>query len=260
MVSLEEFTALASRANVIPLTRRIVADIHTPVSIYLAMREGNSFLFESVEPNEKIGRYSFVGVNPVAILRARGKQTELRTATETTMSNETIFDAASRLLSGYRYAEVDGLSGFTGGLVGYIGYPNVSHLENIPYHEAGIDDEDDAVLGLFPTLVRFDHRDQVITIIHCVLLSEERPIREQYEAGRQTLDAVELRLRRGVLAPQNFACSPETLEDGGSVLCCRGTSEAPYRRGRHLPDGAFTASADAFFRRPVSGLSSAPHD
>src|SRR5512140_2143565 len=136
MISFEDFTALASKANLIPLTCRIVADMHTPVSTYLAMREGHSFLFESVEPNEKIGRYSFVGVNPVAVLRARGKRTELRTASETTVANESIFDAAARLLSRYRYADVEGLTGFSGGLVGYIGYPNVSQLENIPYRAA----------------------------------------------------------------------------------------------------------------------------
>ncbi len=230
MISFDDFSALASRANVIPLTRRIVADMHTPVSTYLAMREGNSFLFESVEPDEKIGRYSFVGANPILVLRSRDRQTETRSAAGATASNETIFDAAERILSGYRFAEVDGVSGFAGGLVGYIGYPNVSYLEKIPYRPAGIDDEDDAVLGLFPTLVRFDHRDQVITIIHCVLLSEGRPLREQYEAGRQALDALELRLRRGVIAPRKFSCTLEPHEETmGERRYCEAVTSAKRR-------------------------------
>jgi anthranilate synthase component I len=210
-----EFEGLAQSANVIPLTRSLVADLHTPVSTYLALREGTSasFLFESVEQNEKVGRYSFIGLHPVDILRARDRS-GARALHHSIPPGTNIFDASASLLSGYRCAAADGLHGFTGGLVGYIGYPNVSHLERIPYNPPGPDDEDDAILGLFPTVVRFDHRNQVMTLIHNVLVDPSRPLREQYEEGRKILETIDLRLRRAVMPSHNFACTLPTSVDG----------------------------------------------
>ena len=67
---LDEFLKLAARGNVIPVTRRLLADIETPLSAYRKIRgAGESFLFESVEGGEHLGRYSFVGCNPRAIIR-----------------------------------------------------------------------------------------------------------------------------------------------------------------------------------------------
>src|SRR5215510_2738732 len=66
----DEFLKLAAQGNVIPVTRRLLADIETPLSAYRKIRgAGESFLFESVEGGEHLGRYSFVGCNPRAIIR-----------------------------------------------------------------------------------------------------------------------------------------------------------------------------------------------
>src|SRR5213082_2026839 len=68
--SLPEFLKLAAQGNLIPVTRKLLADIETPLSAYRKIRgPGESFLFESVEGGEHIGRYSFVGCNPRAIIR-----------------------------------------------------------------------------------------------------------------------------------------------------------------------------------------------
>src|SRR3989440_11691664 len=67
---LEEFQKLAAQGNLIPVTRRLLADLETPLSAYRKLRgQGDSFLFESVEGGEHIGRYSFVGCNPRALIR-----------------------------------------------------------------------------------------------------------------------------------------------------------------------------------------------
>ena len=64
---------LAKQGNLIPVTRRILADFETPLSAYHKIRgQGESFLFESVEGGEHIGRYSFVGCNPRAVIRQNG--------------------------------------------------------------------------------------------------------------------------------------------------------------------------------------------
>src|SRR5713226_7709215 len=76
--TLEEFTQLAAKGNLIPVTRRLLADFETPLSAYLKLRgQGESFLFESVEGGEHIGRFSFVGFNPRAIIRQTGNRIEV---------------------------------------------------------------------------------------------------------------------------------------------------------------------------------------
>src|SRR2546421_1320230 len=74
----EEFRKLAVHGNLIPVTRRILADFETPLSAYRKIRgQGESFLFESVEGGEHIGRYSFVGCNPRAVIKQTGNRVEL---------------------------------------------------------------------------------------------------------------------------------------------------------------------------------------
>src|SRR5208283_2689040 len=76
--TLDEFLKLAAQGNVIPITRRLLADIETPLSAYRKIRgQGESFLFESVEGGEHLGRYSFVGCNPRAVIRQTGNRVEV---------------------------------------------------------------------------------------------------------------------------------------------------------------------------------------
>src|SRR5438046_1893997 len=74
----EQFSGLATQGNLIPVTRRLLADFETPLSAYQKLRgQGESFLFESVEGGEHLGRFSFVGFNPRAIIRQIGQQLEV---------------------------------------------------------------------------------------------------------------------------------------------------------------------------------------
>src|SRR5213083_3244960 len=76
--SLEQFRKLAEHGNLIPVTTRILADIETPLSAYRKIRgQGESFLFESVEGGEHLGRYSFVGCNPRAVIRQIDNRVEV---------------------------------------------------------------------------------------------------------------------------------------------------------------------------------------
>mgnify|MGYP001983483755 CR=1 FL=1 len=70
----DEFCRLADQGNLIPVTRRLLADQETPLTAYRKIRgQGESFLFESVEGGEHLGRYSFVGCNPRGMILSRDK-------------------------------------------------------------------------------------------------------------------------------------------------------------------------------------------
>src|SRR5881394_4000263 len=76
--NLDKFLELAVGGNLVPVTRRLLADFETPLSAYHKLRgQGESFLFESVEGGEHLGRFSFVGFNPRAIIRQTGGQIEV---------------------------------------------------------------------------------------------------------------------------------------------------------------------------------------
>src|SRR6266536_5008239 len=74
----EAFLKLATQGNLIPVTRRLLADLETPLSAYRKIRgQGESFLFESVEGGEHLGRYSFVCCNPRAVIRQNANRVEV---------------------------------------------------------------------------------------------------------------------------------------------------------------------------------------
>src|ERR1700685_3197715 len=76
--TLESFVKLAAQGNLIPVTRGILADFRMSLSASQKCRgQGESFLFESVEGVEHLGRYSFVGCNPRAVVRQTGDRVEL---------------------------------------------------------------------------------------------------------------------------------------------------------------------------------------
>ena len=68
--TLDEVREFAREHTLVPLRHTFIDDIETPVSAYLKLRgEGPSFLLESAEQEEKIGRYSFMGCDPDFIFR-----------------------------------------------------------------------------------------------------------------------------------------------------------------------------------------------
>lgn len=209
MVSFKEFSALAATHNVIPLLRRSMADTLTPVSAYLALRKEGvpSFILESVEREEKIGRYSFIGIDPVVLVQARGHSVTVQERALTTTTRQNVFDCVRGLLGRYNVAPIAEPHGLMGGVVGYVGYNAVRSLERIPIPAPGSNDEPDAILGLFATVVQFDHRLQVMTIIHNAFLDSRDPLETQYDAALKALDEFELKLRHVHSAPEPFSCT-----------------------------------------------------
>src|SRR6266849_8294389 len=73
--TLDEFSELAKRGNVIPIFAEFVADGETPVSALKKLdRGGYSFLFESTEKNDVSGRFSFAGFEPRVIIQSYGRE------------------------------------------------------------------------------------------------------------------------------------------------------------------------------------------
>ena len=161
--TLDEARALAREHTVVPLRHTFIADTETPVSAYLKLRgEGPSFLLESAEQGQRIGRWSFLGVQPRSIIR-------LEHGTLTVGGEARDFDdpyaAVAGELAHYRAAPVEGLPPFAGGAVGLFGYDLVRAAEPTvgPAREGpGVPE---LALMVSDVLIAFDHLRHEITVL-----------------------------------------------------------------------------------------------
>ena len=214
MMTKEEFKELAKTYSVVPLVETMLADLHTPVSIYLTLRSetSHSFLLESVEPDERIGRFSFVGTEPILIIKAKGDVVEIESGGEKEQRSGKILDVLDELSHRYRSAATHEQKGFTGGFLGYFGYDRVQEIENIPLHPTAVDDVPDAMFGLFQSVVKFDHLQQLLTVTHNILVEKNRPLSDQYNEGVKILSVILTQLGKPPLMENSFQCDLASVQ------------------------------------------------
>ena len=171
----EAFVELATRGNLIPMVREILADMDTPISLFKKLDDGRtSFLFESVEGGEKWSRYSFMGSGARAIFRARGRSVEWQDArgTERFEVDGDPLEVLRERLAGLRPAHLEGtpLPRFLGGAVGLVSYDWVRFVERIPDQNPDELDMPDLWFVLPETIVVHDRvRDHAYVVRHVQL-------------------------------------------------------------------------------------------
>jgi anthranilate synthase component 1 len=175
--SFKEFLLLSKEANVIPVYKEINADLDTPVSAYLKMKKDEySFLLESVEGQEKIARYSFLGSRPSLIFRSKGKHIEIAQPAQHSVRRFVTatdpLDEIKKIMRDFKPVHIKGLPRFCGGLVGYIGYDAVRFFEKLPDQNPDELRSDDFIFILADTILVFDHVNHTIKIVSNVLFSQ----------------------------------------------------------------------------------------
>ena len=202
---LERARELAAGANVIPVAYRFIDDTETPVSAFLKLRgDGPSFLLESAEQG-RLGRYSFLGVRPRAVLRwSDGVLSEWEgdgaiSGGEPVRATDAPdpYAAVDEYLGRYEIAEPEKLPPFAGGAVGFFGYDLVRTVETT----LGEPNPDpvglpDMALMISDVLVAFDHQRHEVSIIANAFV--EDGIEEAYASAVETIEYVKERLREPV--------------------------------------------------------------
>jgi anthranilate synthase component 1 len=170
-MSPEEFDALvAAGHNRIPVVCEVLADLDTPLSIYLKLVEQPyGYLFESVEGGEKWGRYSIIGLPCRTLLRVHGH--EVTVETDGVVVERHTADDPLAFIEDYqrrfRVPQIPGQPRFTGGLVGYFGYDTVRYIEPRLADGAKPDplDNPDILLMVSEEVVVFDNLQQRLYLI-----------------------------------------------------------------------------------------------
>jgi anthranilate synthase component 1 len=206
--SLEEARELARTGNAIPVRMTIVDDCETPVSAFLKLRDrGPCFLLESAEQG-RLGRYSFLGFRPRAMLRyADGELREWRgdvTADAEPVRVSEVADpygAVSDYLGAYRLPAIDDLPPFAGGAVGFFGYDLVRTVEPLAEPNPDPIGLPDMALMVSDVLVVFDHMRHELTVMAYAFADDESDLDVAYADAARTLTDLRERLRGPVPRP-----------------------------------------------------------
>ncbi|MFC3110537.1 anthranilate synthase component I [Undibacterium arcticum] len=205
-----EFKSLAAQGyNRIPLIAEALADLETPLSLYLKLAQTqnagkNTFLLESVVGGERFGRYSFIGLPANTLLRSVGTRSEVLRSGEVIEQHQgNPLEFIAEFQARYHVAVRPGMPRFCGGLAGYFGYDTVRHIEHKLAHSMPKDDLGlpDIQLLVTEELAVIDNLSGKLYLI--VYADPTQP--EAFSKGRQRLQDLRAMLRRGVETPVTSA-------------------------------------------------------
>jgi anthranilate synthase component I len=181
--SLEEVRELARHHNLVPLRHTFIADCETPVSAYLKLRgDGPSFLLESAEQGQQVGRWSFLGFRPRTVIRLEPGE------------HPDPYRFVGEEMALYRIAPLEGLPPFAGGVVGMFGY-DLARSAEPTIGDANPDDLGMPELAVMVTdvLLAFDHLRHEVTVLANVVAEGE--IERAYDDAAGAIADVRERLR-----------------------------------------------------------------
>ena len=141
---------------------------------------------DSATPGARLGRYSFLTADPIAVVRSKGSRTECLDAASSgwrDLSGDVLAEVGA-LLQPHRCDEVDGLPPFQGGAAGYLAYDWGRVLERLPpsrYDDLALPD---AVFGIYDWVIAWDHPASRAWLISTGMPAMEKDARARRAAER----------------------------------------------------------------------------
>ncbi len=216
----ESFETLKNEGyNRIPVYRSVLADLDTPLSVYLKLADApGAYLFESVEGGETWGRYSIIGLPCRNRYALSGKNLTWWEDGEVVNRREIDdpLDYISELQKEFRSPRLPELPVFTGGLVGYFGYEIVHRFESRLADESKPDElgTPDMVLLESDEVAVFDN---LAGRLYLVINVDPRG-HDAWQHAQQRLDKLGHKLRQSGagygLVPEAKMTSPEEFRLG----------------------------------------------
>jgi anthranilate synthase component 1 len=218
--SRDEFRQLADRGNLIPLMVDLVADVETPVSAFAKIcGQDPSFLFESAEKKDELGRFSFLGTDPLLIFQTAGTTISV-TENGRTHRFETKSDPLSELqkvMARFRFVAPPDIPHFIGGAVGFIGYDIVRLFEpTVSIHPRDDLKLPEMMLMIARTMVVFDHRFRRLRLVSNAYRIDSISADEAYDHAEQDLRRMLQRLNQPTVSSPLDAHAVARLPDAQS--------------------------------------------
>jgi anthranilate synthase component I len=214
------FSKLAAAADYVPVYRRVLSDVLTPVSAFHKVDDGGAAcLFESVIGGEKVGRYSFLAAEPFMVLSAHDREVNVtdRPGAKTRTVDNPLQVLRERVKS-LRVAKLPELPPFVGGAVGYAGYDTVRYVEKLPNAPTNDRELPDLFFAFFDHMLVFDNVQKTAIVVVLARVVEGREARSE-EQLREAYDVACRRIDRLVekLGSPTDTLAPTDIEIKGDV-------------------------------------------
>ncbi len=222
-MNFDQFKQLSKEYNLIPVYEIITADLLTPVLADLKIRKtgGQNFLLESVEGSANMARYSFTGREPEKIFSNKGMEVTEFTNGSSKKINASIFKHIRNELQKYKQPKIDELPDFTGGIVGYIGFENIGLVEKVIQFTTESFNNPDSILGIYNTILAFDHFKHQIILISNVKIEEDTNLENAYSQAQEKLKELKNELKRPFEYNSNFSLKNNISGEFDSTEFCR---------------------------------------
>ncbi|MCF7855506.1 MAG: anthranilate synthase component I [Candidatus Pacebacteria bacterium] len=237
---LNEFRKLAERGNLIPVYREHLADLETPVSALARFADDDHvFLFESVEGGERWGRYSFIGLHPVAVFTVENGVARLsgRSGVQILEAGDSPFESLRAILRRTTPVHVPGLPRFFAGAVGMLGYETVREYERLPAPK-GDSAGQTACFMLTEEMVIFDNVRHTAKVVACARPEEFDSLEAAYEDACDRVCRIEDRLRTPCSArPNGEQCGDRVTVKMDSNMTREAYCEMVRRAKEYIVEG-----------------------
>lgn len=239
----DDVLRLFEKGDLVPVYRTLLADLETPVSVHIKLAQMGkvAFLLESVEGGEKVGRYSFLGVNPKGVITVQnGMVTRMLHGVTTVRALEQGEDplhVVEKEFGRVKPVPIEGLPRFIGGAVGALSYDIVRYFERLPATAREDLNVPDVAFMLVDTIVIFDHaKHQLIVLANAH--NTGSPI-AAYEDAVQRIEMIVEALRRPLppLEENPVGVSDDAVESN--------VSQAEFERRVRVAK-EYIAAGDAF--------------
>jgi len=217
------FQTLASTADYVPVYRRVLSDVLTPVTAFHKIDDSQAAcLFESVVGGEKVGRYSFLAAEPFKLFESYGHRIEITDCrrpddgerldhpVRRTSTSDNPLTVLRDAVKAIRVAKLPGLPPFVGGAVGYAGYDTVRYVEHLPNSPADDRGLPDISVAFYDHMIVFDNVQKTAIVV--VLARTQGSVRAAYENACRRVDRLVDKLAepRDGLAPLDIDTAGET--------------------------------------------------
>jgi anthranilate synthase component I len=182
-LSYERFVHLADSHQRIAVYKEIPGDKLTPINAHLALKgfAQEITLLESSPKEKTLGRYSYLCFDPIAVIKSYGKKITICHNKQT----KTLLSDPFEILRAYQsklFAKTDHpLSGFIGGMVGFMSYDAIRLIEEIPNNNKDEDNIPDMLFRCYNNNITFDHQTGKVILSTVANLKTNTDLKATYE-------------------------------------------------------------------------------
>jgi anthranilate synthase component 1 len=198
----KEFLRKIKTDDIISSTRQIAADLDTPLSCYIKLKRlypsSPSFLLESVEAKERLGRFSFIGFDPFLVFKSFNNRVFLKGIIEDEFEAPNPFLVLKELVNKCREFGFSESIACWGGAVGYVGYDVVKLFEKIPDQTMRTLNIYDMYFIFPKKIIVFDNYTRKMTLLVFSVSLENGSVQGNYRSGEEDLDELQSMVRSSV--------------------------------------------------------------